>query len=201
VNRPLPNRPTVRISPAPRREPRFDDERPSRYLSLVIPGEVPLPFAEAAAAEALARNEVTSQRPGTSRPPRQSRSHLGHPAPGVRDLGRGPGRHEILPDPSRFGRYFVQAVLEVLCGRRPAGQLTRHTSPAILTGLTRDQARGGRFESDGRNAVVHSVHVMEPAERVAELAVVVQIGNRFRAIAVRLEAHHNQWRCVRLDVG
>ena len=161
------------VAPAPVREPLFDDERPARHLALVGRDELPLPFGEA----------FEPVNPA--------------PCPDGR-AGRTAGQ---LPEPVRFGRYFVQAVLEVLCGRRPAAQLARHTSARVQAGLTRDQAGGSRFDQNGRNPVVHSVRVMEPAEQVAELTAVVQVGARFRAIAARMEGRDGQWRCVRLQIG
>ena len=92
-------------------------------------------------------------------------------AVGARVAGTG------LPEPVRFGRYFVQALLEVLCGRRPAGQLAQHTSPRVQAGLSRDQDRGNRFATAGRNPVVRSVRIMQPAAQVAELTAVVQVGH------------------------
>jgi hypothetical protein len=166
-------RPPIALRPAPDREPRFDDERPRRHLSLVGPDAIPLPFRNTEMTNRLSSAATAS-----------------------------PPRPDDAPEPVVFGRSFVQAAVEVLCGRRPAGQLARHTSPSVHAGLVRDQARGRhRFDCAGRNPVVHSVHIMEPAARVAEVAAVVQVGTRYRAIAARLEARDGRWYCVRLQVG
>ncbi|MCW2527236.1 MAG: uncharacterized protein JWM76_2096 [Pseudonocardiales bacterium] len=159
------------IRRAPPREPLFDDELPARHLTLVGRDEVTLPFGEAF-----------------------------EPAPRAAVVAT-VGRPDDLPEPVRFGRFFIQGVLEVLCGRRPAAQLARHTSPRVHAGLTRDQAGGNRFEASGRNPVIHSVRVMEPADQVAELTAVVQVGARFRAIAARFEGRDGRWCCVRLQIG
>jgi hypothetical protein len=45
------------------------------------------------------------------------------------------------------------------------------------------------------------VRVFEPADGVAELSAVVQVGPRYRAVAARLEGRNGRWRCVRLQLG
>jgi hypothetical protein len=48
---------------------------------------------------------------------------------------------------------------------------------------------------------LRSIRVCEPADGVAEVSAVVQIGPRFRAMAARLEGLDGRWRCVRLQLG
>lgn len=60
---------------------------------------------------------------------------------------------------------------------------------------------GDRFGPDGRAPLLHSLRVMEPAAGVAEVCAVIQVGERYRAIAARLEGVDGCWRCVRLQVG
>ena len=45
---------------------------------------------------------------------------------------------------------------------------------------------------------LHSVHVTEPADGVAEVCAVVRQGERYQALAARLEAPDGRWRCVSL---
>jgi len=45
------------------------------------------------------------------------------------------------------------------------------------------------------------VHIAEPIDGIAEVAAVVRVGDRFRAIAFRLEGLDGRWRCVRLQIG
>ncbi|MEP6853183.1 MAG: Rv3235 family protein [bacterium] len=131
---------------------------------------------------------------GAPSPHRLFGSELGDFA--ARPSGRGE-----LPDPVRFGRTFVQALLEVLSARRPVGQLAGHTSPGLQAGLTRDQARGARLDPSGRTPVVHSLRVSEPADGVSEWCAVVRTGGRYRAMAGRLEGLDGRWRCTRLQIG
>jgi hypothetical protein len=165
-----PRRLTVR--PAPRREPPFDDEIPERHLTLVGPHDQQLPFA-------LSRRRLQEPRDVFS----------------VQPTSRGE-----LPDPALFGRRLLVAVLEVLAGRRPPHQLSRHLSHGVLAGLAADLERGNRRSWSGPTAL-RSVRVCEPADGVAELAAVIQMGARFRAIAARLEGLDGRWRCVRLQLG
>jgi hypothetical protein len=106
-----------------------------------------------------------------------------------------------LPDLAGFSRRFAIAVIEVATGRRSASQLSRHTAPAVQAGLAKDAGRISRLGTTARPATIHSVHLAEPTDGVAEVAVVVRVGDRFRAIAMRFEGLDGRWRCVRLQIG
>jgi hypothetical protein len=164
---------------APPREPPFDDELPARHLSVVGPWDRPLPFAT---------EDVTAPSPGRL-------ARLRDPFPTQ------PTARSDLPDLPRFSRRFAIAVIEVATGRRSAAQLRQHTAPAVHAGLVRDAGRIDRLGTAARPAAIHSVHVTEPADGVAEVAVIVRIEDRFRALAFRLEGLDGSWRCVRLQIG
>ncbi|WP_404352898.1 Rv3235 family protein [Phycicoccus jejuensis] len=111
-----------------------------------------------------------------------------------------------LPDPAAWGAYIVQALLEVMGGRRPAPQVLRWTTPEVYAVLARRGARVARRAADGRRSPalrthVRRVRVCEPADGVAEVAVVVQHGPRVRAVAVRLVGQDGKWRVAALQVG
>jgi hypothetical protein len=165
------------LRPAPRREPPFDDEQPGRHLSLVGPLDQPLPF-DAEATPAATRLDP-------------------QPDPFV---VRPTGRHE-LPEPTVLARRLVIGVIETATGRRSASQLRHHTSPTVQAGLARDAGRISRLGTARRPAALHSLHVTEPADGVAEVAAVLRVGDRFRALALRLEGLDGRWRCVRLQIG
>ena len=165
------------VRPAPRREPPFDDEQPARRLSLVGPLDQPLPFDHPGPAAALRFGPQPD--PSALRPT---------------------GRSE-LPEPTVLARRLVIGVIETATGRRPASQLRHHTSPTVLAGLARDAGRISRVGTSHRPAALHSLHVTEPADGVAEVAAVLRIGDRFRALALRLEGLDGRWRCVRLQIG
>jgi len=161
----------ITVRPAPPREPPFDDELPPRHLRLVGPHDRPLPFAPS-------RRRLTDPRDVFAAQP----------------TGRGQ-----LPEPRWFGRRLLIAALEVIAGRRSPQQLAQHLSQAVLTGLIadRDKPRRGWTQP----AVLRSIRVCEPADGVAEISAVIQIGPRFRAVAARLEGLDGRWRCVRLQLG
>jgi hypothetical protein len=165
---------------APTREPPFDDEVAEPRLSLVGPYDRPLPFLD---------DDFD-----TPSALRLSRS------PGDPLDARPTGRHE-LPDVTTFSRRLVIGIIEVATGRRPSSQLARHSAPAVQAGLARDAGRMTRLGTTGRPAVLHSVHIVEPADGVAEVAAVVRLEGRFRAVALRLEGLDGRWRCVRLQIG
>jgi len=167
------------LRPAPRREPPFDDEQPGRRLSLVGPLDQPLPFDDL---------DQTAPTPLLLRP-------LADPF-AVRPTGR-----QELPDPTVLARRLVIGVIETATGRRSASQLRHHTSPAVQAGLARDAGRISRLGTARRPAALHSLHVAEPADGVAEVAAVLRVGDRFRALALRLEGLDGRWRCVRLQIG
>jgi hypothetical protein len=173
VSAPLPDAPTplVRVRPAPRREPPFDDEQPDRQLMLVGPHDRPLPFVSTAAEGRL--RDVFVSRPA----------------------GRG-----NLPDPHAFGRRLLIGVFEALGGHRTLPQLASHLSQRVYAGLLGDLERGSQT-SWRTPPTIRSVRVCEPADGVAELAAVIQVGPRCRAVAARLEARDGRWRCVKLQVG
>ena len=105
-----------------------------------------------------------------------------------------------LPDPRSWAGRFVQAVVEVLAGDRPAGQLVRWTSTEVYEGI------GGHVEPCGAasvtsRAVVRSVHVTEPIDGVAEVAAMVRRGLRTTAVALRLEGLDGRWQCTALELG
>ena len=100
-----------------------------------------------------------------------------------------------------LARRLVIGVIETATGRRSASQLRHHTSPTVLAGLARDAGRISRLGTSQRPAALHSLHVTEPADGVAEVAAVLRVGDRFRALALRLEGLDGRWRCVRLQIG
>ncbi|HEX8766730.1 MAG TPA: Rv3235 family protein [Jatrophihabitans sp.] len=166
------------LRPAPRREPPFDDEQPGRHLSLVGPLDQPLPFDDEGA------------------PPSTMRLAWQPDPFAVRPTGR-----DELPEPTVLARRLVIGVIETVTGRRSAAQLRHHTSPTVQAGLVRDAGRITRLGTARRPAALHSLHVTEPADGVAEVAAVLRVGDRFRALALRLEGLDGRWRCVRLQIG
>ena len=107
-----------------------------------------------------------------------------------------------LPEPRAWAGRFVQVLLEVLAGERPASQVMRHVSLAVYSDLVAAPPRASRGRARPASAAtVVSVRVMEPDDGVAEVTAVTRRGSRHRAVALRLEGQGGRWRCVALEVG
>jgi hypothetical protein len=166
---------SVTVRPAPRREPPFDDDQPDRRLRMVTAHDQPLPF--------------------DPWPGRLSHHSLWS-AP--RPTGRGE-----LPDPGVWARRLLVGLFEARAGRRPLQQLAGHLSRSVHAGLIAEFERTTSTlgAALGRTTTLKSVRICEPADGVAEVSAVIQVGPRYRAIAARLEGLDGRWRCVRLQIG
>jgi hypothetical protein len=161
----------IRVRPAPRRDPPFDDETGARHLWVVGPLDRQLPF----------------QPP----PLPWSRS-----APPLR-------AGAPLPDPRRWARRLLTGIFETAAGRRPLQQLAAMLSPSVAYGLSADferAAQAGRRHWS-HTARVRSIRATQPAVGVAEICATIQVGDRVRAVALRVEEHRERWRCTRLQLG
>jgi hypothetical protein len=164
----------ITLRAAPRREPPFDDELPARHLRLIGPFDQPLPFRETPVRRSPDVSAIFAPRPR---------------------------QHGDLPDALAFGRRLLIAIMEAKSGRRTFHQLAAHLSQGVYSGLVNDMTRPERLRSWRGHITIRSVRVCEPADGVAELSAVVQVGARYRAVAARLEGLNGRWRCVRLQLG
>lgn len=101
-----------------------------------------------------------------------------------------------LPPPARAGRAYATALVEVLAGRRPVGQVRVHAAPAVFAALATRAAQGW-----GAPVQVASVRVCQPADGVAEVSATVRGARRAHAMAFRLEGVDGRWRITALDIG
>lgn len=109
-----------------------------------------------------------------------------------------------LPDPRPVAAFLFQAVVEVLAGRRSAGQLTRWMTHDVHTALALRATTVARVRGRGttvRQAVVRAVRLCHPADGVVEASATVIDGGRVRAVAMRLEGLDGRWRVTALEVG
>ncbi len=112
-----------------------------------------------------------------------------------------------LPDPAAWAGRMAQALVEVMTGQRPAPQVVRWTTPEVYAVVARRGALVARRTAEGRaprarqRVVARRVRVCEPADGVAEAAVVVLHGPRVRAVALRLVGQDGKWRVSALQVG
>ncbi|MCW2538872.1 MAG: hypothetical protein JWN95_597 [Frankiales bacterium] len=167
------------LRPAPPREPPYDDELSGPSISQAGPFDRTLPF-----------EPVDVSLPSALRLVRNTE-----------DFAAQPTARSELPELIAFSRRFAIGIIEVVTGRRTPAQLAMNAAPAVQVGLARDAGHLTRLGSARRPATLHSVHVSEPADGVAEVAAIVRLGDRFRAIAFRLEGLDGRWRCVRLQIG
>ena len=169
---PVRRRPTVRR--VPRIQPPCDDEVPDGVVIVLSPRQEELPFDEP--------------------PPRRFEYDIDF-------FDRQPTRRRDLPDPEAWATRFLQAVLETLTGARPPVQLQEWTSTAVRAQVVRAAQDRRWARPAGGPPAVRSVRVGEPADGVAEICGVVQRGQRYAAIAARLEGFDGRWRCVALRLG
>lgn len=123
------------------------------------------------------------------------RRRLPRPAPTPARVG--------LPDPTLWGRRLLVGVVEAASGRRPLAQVAALLTPAVAAGLRAEfeRAAGRRRLHWTGTASVRSVRATEPTEGIAELSATLNVGQRVRAVALRLEVRHGRWCCTRLVLG
>jgi hypothetical protein len=107
------------------------------------------------------------------------------------------------------GRY-LQAVVEIAAGDRPASQVLRHTVPDVHADLA-DRARRvaaaaghppGRLRgADPARPVVVAVRTALVRADAVEACAHVRYGRRSRAVAARFEVVRGRWQCVALTWG
>lgn len=182
----------ARVRPVPALEPPYDAlcdegcevaEHQRAHLRLVPPLAQPLPFTR------------TRHKHADAAPPMPVGIRVATDFWSPQPTSRGE-----LADPTSHARRFVQAVMEALAGRRPEAQLQSWLSPAVFGGIRR-AVQTAAARPAGPTPSVRSVRVSEPADGVAEVSAVIRSGERYRAVAARLEGIDGRWRCVRLEVG
>ncbi|HVY10194.1 MAG TPA: Rv3235 family protein [Mycobacteriales bacterium] len=174
--------PVFGLRRAPRIDGPYDDERQD-VLVPVVDGSLALAFPA-----------VTS----TAVPLR-----LVPPAGGVDQASDEPvPRGSAGLDPRPLVGPMAQAVAEVLTGFRPPHQLSQVATLDVLAQLERN---AGRLAPRGTRTPIRprvsSLRLCEPRAGVAEIAAVIDLGMRRRALALRLEAPGARWRCTVVRVG
>lgn len=110
-----------------------------------------------------------------------------------------------VPDAHDWAARFVQAIVEVIGGDRPVSQLVRWTSEAVYMDMQRRVKILGATTTASRGRVtrpqVRSVHICQPRDDVAEVAVHIRHGARSRAVAARLEVVQGRWLCTALQMA
>lgn len=110
-----------------------------------------------------------------------------------------------LPAPGPWVARLAPAILEVIAGERPAGQLKRWVSRELHETLSRRHAVALRHPAGKARPPqcrrVRSVRICRPAPNVVEASAVVMGASRARAVAVRLEAVKGRWLATAIETS
>lgn len=110
-----------------------------------------------------------------------------------------------LPDPTRWSLSLAAALLEVLHGHRPVGQLSRWVSEPVLGSMSMQVRRRRRRDGEPAGArhrpVLHSLRIQFPTPRAAEVSAHLLTEARSVAMAFRIEACGARWLCTALELG
>lgn len=102
---------------------------------------------------------------------------------------------DTLPDPHVWTAHIAQAIVDTLFGTRPARHLARWTDPAVFSSILSATSVHPPTPGAPRPAV-RGIRISMPVAGVAEASVLLQIGSRYRAAAMRLEGVGNRWVCT-----
>ncbi|HEV8221520.1 MAG TPA: Rv3235 family protein [Streptosporangiaceae bacterium] len=193
---PVPRRPlpdaiaVVRPLSLPRTAPPYDDQPADR--SDGVPTRARLPHAATQAGQ-----------PRTAPPP--STAPPGIAPPGTAPPGTGPSPGG---PPHGWPQHFAQVLAETLSGARPPRQITPWTTSQALRRIER---LGPALALDATPQVRRLV-TFRPSADVMEMTVVIGVGPRTRALAVRLERDRLSaappntpsrvpWRCTAIEAA
>lgn len=104
-----------------------------------------------------------------------------------------------LPPAAAWAQRFAQIINEVMGGQRPAKQVVKWVTPAVLSQLQPQRSGSGVTQQRIKRltpSVVKRVRVDQPADGVAEVAAVVRDRHRARALTLRLEGWDGRWICT-----
>ncbi len=111
-----------------------------------------------------------------------------------------------LPNPDALLRNLARSVVEIIAGVREVEQVARWVSPDVFSKVLQ------RAQHAKRSRALRGLTVRRPTVRaraclwqsprpgVVEGTVVVDIGARARAVAIRLESWRGRWRAERIHV-
>jgi len=180
-------RPAIRLSPVPRCEPPFDDEREP---------------AAGAIAHQLALDWSPTGPPRAAVSPPSGRPH------GPRPIAAG-----ASADARLAVKHFLHLCVEVLNGYRPPAHLRRLSLPCEAAGVVAQGVAGAQRVAALRRAAQPAGHrparrpppvavlrlqLCEPRPGAVEAAVALVTGERTWAMALRMERHQECWSATTL---
>lgn len=111
-----------------------------------------------------------------------------------------------LPDPEPLIVNLTRCVIEVIAGARDIEQLARWVTDEVYLKLLRRVSFAARSRSlkgvpaQRPRFTILSTRTFEPAAGVIEATVIVQMPQRVRAVALRLEGLDRRWRATSISV-
>jgi Family of unknown function (DUF6459) len=125
------------------------------------------------------------------------------PAAGAGITVPGPTGHPLVVTAAAWPSQFAQILAETLAGYRPE----RHLEPWTTERARRRISQLGPMLAGARQPRVRRVVLSAPAGDVLEMTIIVDVGSRIRAIAVRLEQPgrrgpaDRRWRCTDVEAA
>lgn len=111
-----------------------------------------------------------------------------------------------LPDPAPLIRNLVHCVIEIIAGARELEQIARWVTDDVYVRLarrvsfaSRSRALKGTVPLRPRFSIM-SVRTFDPCPGVCEATVIVQMPQRVRAVALRIEGLDRRWRATSIAV-
>ncbi len=219
----LPGRPGPRLITVPAGWPPYDCETHGAACPAVGGAAVNTTADGAAAAAAVADADVTAAtNPRASGDQTADGAALaGGAAGGEGQAGEGQAgegqasarqasaRHAEADQATVWARQFAQVLVEILAGARPSRQVIRWTTEPV-------RARIDHLSHElrpGRRPRIQRIVTSRPTARVVEMTVVLSLGPRSKALAIRLEhvpgrrpapgrpARPARWLCTEIEVG
>ncbi|MDQ2884159.1 MAG: Rv3235 family protein [Actinomycetota bacterium] len=117
------------------------------------------------------------------------------PTPTTVTLSLAPPLPAADPTASVLAQRVLRAAVEVVGGRRPAGQLSAVLGPDLLAYLVSLQATAGHLEPR-----VGKVLAQQHPGGVLEAVALVTLSTGVRALAARFEKQGSRWRCTALQL-
>lgn len=113
-----------------------------------------------------------------------------------------PTRTTPVEDPTQLCCAIVQAAVEALRGTRPLAQLVRWVTPEVYEGLSVRATLTVRVLGTATTRpTIRRIRLCRLGEHAAEATVVVDDGDRVRAVAIRLDERRGAWRASALEIG
>ena len=108
------------------------------------------------------------------------------------------GERAPLDATSPWLRTLAQAIAEALSGCRPAAPLRPVVSPSVYLSLSRHRRS---FRDQPYRPRLWRLRTCTIGPDHVEATAVVRLGERYRALALRLDRSPGGWRCTALRVG